>query len=123
MTTCTRPVVALMLGVLLAWGCGSPAPADETPAGGPETAAHPEQALIDDLVLAYRMFAQELDILDTAAHVSVRSQRNPNHYYLSRYLAPGAATASDMFEHDLDSQVVAGPPADQAARETHLHGQ
>ena len=124
MTTRERPVFALMLGAVLTWGCASQAPAGATPAAGvPQPAAHPEQALIDDLVLAYRMFAKELKVLDTAAHVSVRSQRDPSHFYMSRYLAPGAATASDIIEHDRDSRVVAGRPADQAARETHLHGQ
>ena len=40
----------------------------------------------------------------------------------TRYLSPGAVTAADIIENDLDSHAVAGPRTDQA-RETHLHGQ
>ena len=113
--TCARPVFALMLGAVLAWGCASEPPAGNPATDVEPTAGHPEQALIDDLVLAYRIFAKELDILDTAGHVSVRSQLNPNHYFMSRYLAPGAATASDIIENDLDSHAVAGPRTDPGA--------
>ncbi len=111
---------ALMaLGTVFLLGCA----AENPPAAETQpTAAHPEQALIDDLVLANRMLARELDILDTRGHTSARSQLNPNHYFIPRYLSPGAATADDIVENDLDSNAVAGPRNDQA-RETHLHGQ
>ena len=110
---------ALMaLGVLFLSACAPEPPAADTQ----PTAAHPEQALIDDLVLANRMLARELAILDTRGHTSARSQLDPNHYFMPRYLSPGAATADDIIENDLDSNAVAGPRNDQA-RETHLHGQ
>ena len=111
---------ALMaLGTVFLFGCAAENPpvAETQP-----TAAHPEQALIDDLVLANRMLARELDILDTRGHTSARSQIDPNHYFMPRFLSPGAATADDIIENDLDSNAVDGPRNDQA-RETHLHGQ
>jgi ribulose-5-phosphate 4-epimerase/fuculose-1-phosphate aldolase len=66
-----------------------------------------DQALIDDLVTANHILASE-GILDGYGHVSVRDSRNPNHYFLSRSLAPGLVTAADIIEYDLDSSPVGG---------------
>jgi HCOMODA/2-hydroxy-3-carboxy-muconic semialdehyde decarboxylase len=119
---CAGALIAL--GVVFVSACTSePASTGSQPTGDtPPAAAHPEQALIDDLVLANRMLAKELGILDTRGHTSARSQINPNHYFMPRFLSPGAVTADDIIENDLDSNAVDGPRNDQA-RETHLHGQ
>ncbi len=113
---------ALMtLGSLVLSGCASEPPAADTqPAAA--VATHPEQVLIDDLVVANRIFGKVVNILDIQGHVSVRSQLDPNHYFISRYLSPGAVTAADIIENDLDSHAVPGPRTDQAS-ETNLHGQ
>ena len=61
----------------------------ESPSAGhaSQVAAHPEQAVIEGLVLASRMLAHpELDILDAFGHVSVRSPSDPNHYPIPRYV-------------------------------------
>ena len=124
---------ALMaLGTVFLWGCDSTPPAAETKQTGQtqQTTApldsardkHPEQALLEDLVLANRMLARELDILDIQGHATVRSRINPNHYYIARFLSPGGVTTSDIIENDLDSKPVAGPRNDQA-REIYLHGE
>ena len=120
--TCGSALMAL--GAVFLSACAPEPPAGDTqPAADAQpTAAHPEQALIDDLVLANRMFAREVNILDIQGHVSVRSQIDPDHYFISRYLSPGAATAADIIENTLDSNAAAGARTDQA-RETHLHGQ
>ena len=115
---CGSALMAFGTVFLLGCAADSPPAADTQPAA----AAHPEQALIDDLVLANRMLAKDLDILDTRGHTSARSQLDPNHYFIPRFLSPGAATADDIVENDLDSNAVNGPRNDQA-RETHLHGQ
>jgi ribulose-5-phosphate 4-epimerase/fuculose-1-phosphate aldolase len=94
-------------------------------AAGAETsaAARPEQALLDDLVLANRMLASdELGFVDAYGHVSVRSRLNPNHYFISRYVSPGLVTADDIIENDLDSQAVGAERADQYG-ERFLHGE
>ena len=103
--------------------------AEAPPAGDPQPAAdtqattpHREQALLEDLAMANRIFGQHVGILDIQGHASVRSQTDPDHYYISRYLSPGAVTVADLIENDLDSNAVVGPRTDQA-RETHLHGQ
>jgi ribulose-5-phosphate 4-epimerase/fuculose-1-phosphate aldolase len=64
-----------------------------------------DQAFIDDLVMANHILANE-GILDGYGHVSVRNPANPNHYFLSRSLAPGLVTAADIIEYDLDSNPI-----------------
>ena len=61
--------------------------------------------LIEDLVAANRILYQE-GVLDGYGHVSVRHDRDPNRYLLSRALAPELVTAADIIEYDLDSNPV-----------------
>src|SRR5215470_1351351 len=75
--------------------------------------------ILDDLVVANRILANE-NILDGLGHVSVRSVTNPNHFFLSRDLAPGLVTAADLVEYDLDGNPV-NPKAPQGYRERYLH--
>jgi len=73
--------------------------------------ADPDQAVIEDLVLANRMLASsELGVLtpDGLAHVSARSRTNPNHFYIAHDVAPGMVTAADIVEDDLDAKPVKG---------------
>ena len=91
--------------------------------GAPAQAKGTDKALIDDLVIANRALAsEEIGFLDTAGHVSVRSPTNPNHYYLSRWVAPGMVSAEGVIEYDLDSKPVAGERRDQYL-ERFLHGE
>jgi len=76
--------------------------------------------LLDDLVVANRILANE-NILDGLGHVSVRSLQRPDHFFLSRDLAPGLVTAADLVEYDLDGNPV-NPKAPQGYRERFLHG-
>lgn len=77
-------------------------------------------ALLDDLVVANRILANE-NILDGLGHVSVRSLQRPDHFFLSRDLAPGLVTAADLVEYDLDGNPV-NAKAPQGYRERFLHG-
>lgn len=79
-----------------------------------------DAALIDDLVTANHILANE-GILDGYGHVSVRDPRNPDHYFLSRSLAPGLVTAADIIEYDLESNPVGD--ARQSYRERYIHGE
>ena len=73
-----------------------------------QTTSHPSSVgpadalLIEDLVAANRILAQE-GVLDGWGHVSVRHDRDPNRFLLSRSLAPELVTAADILEFDLDS--------------------
>ena len=64
-----------------------------------------EAAVIADLVLANRILFDQ-GVVDGFGHVSVRSPKNPNRYFLSRSLAPGLVTADDILEFNLDSEPV-----------------
>jgi len=86
-----------------------------------QTAKHPrDRALIDDLVTANHILAEE-GILDGYGHVSVRDPVNPNHYFLSRSLAPGLVTAADIIEYDLDSNAINDTRL--SYRERFIHGE
>ncbi len=78
-------------------------------------------SLLEDLVASYRVLAH-YDIIDGYGHVSVRSDRDPNRYFISRSLAPELVTEDDIMEFDLDSN-----PIDQRGREMYreryIHGE
>jgi ribulose-5-phosphate 4-epimerase/fuculose-1-phosphate aldolase len=90
-------------------------------ASAAQTAKQPrDQVLIDDLVTANHILASE-GILDGYGHVSVRDSRNPNHYFLSRSLAPGLVTAADIVEYDLDSNPIGDTRT--GYKERFIHGE
>jgi ribulose-5-phosphate 4-epimerase/fuculose-1-phosphate aldolase len=95
------------------------------PGAAPQKTATPstaraEPALTADLVAANRILAQE-GIFDGFGHVSVRSDRDANRYYLSRSLAPGLVTAADIVELDLDSRAIGSTAALYSER--FIHGE
>ena len=118
----TVGAAAIALATFFLLRNGSPDAAVNVVAQTP-SASHPEQALIDDLVLANRMLAsEELDFLDAYGHVSVRSRIDPSHFFISRYVSPGIVTADGIIENDLDSKPVTGERSDQYG-ERFLHGE
>jgi HCOMODA/2-hydroxy-3-carboxy-muconic semialdehyde decarboxylase len=87
----------------------------------PKSAGRPDPALITDLVAANRILAMQ-GVLDGWGHVSVRHDRDPNRFLLSRSLAPELITAKDILEFDLDNN-----PVDAKGRnlytERFIHGE
>jgi ribulose-5-phosphate 4-epimerase/fuculose-1-phosphate aldolase len=79
----------------------------------------PAAIVIDDLVVANRILANE-NILDGLGHVSVRSTQRADHFFLARDLAPGLVTAADLVEYDLDGNAV-DAKAPQGYRERYIH--
>ena len=89
----------------------------QTPAsGGPV-----DPALIDDLVTANRILADQ-GVLDAYGHVSIRHPANPNRYLISRAMSPADVAGADIMEFDLDSN-----PVDRRGRsmflERFIHGE
>ena len=78
------------------------------------------QALVDDLVTANRILANE-GVVDGYGHVSVRNPANANRYFLARAGAPALVTAADIVEYDLDSAPVSGSGA--GYQERFIHGE
>jgi ribulose-5-phosphate 4-epimerase/fuculose-1-phosphate aldolase len=64
-----------------------------------------EAALLDDIVTGSRVLA-DFGVLDGFGHVSARHPTNPNHFLMSRSLAPALVTADDIMEFDLDGNAV-----------------
>src|SRR5467141_1914815 len=87
----------------------------------PATAGPVDPTLLEDLVAANRILAQE-GIVDAYGHVSIRHPGNPNRYLLSRSLAPILVTAGDILEYDLDSTPV-DPRGRTSVLERFIHGE
>lgn len=73
--------------------------------GGRPAAAMAHLQLVDDLVVANRILANE-GILDGLGHVSVRHDQRPDRFLLARDLAPALVTAGDLMEYDLNGNPV-----------------
>ena len=71
----------------------------------PATAGAPDPKLIEDLVAAYRILAQQ-GVLDGFGHVSARHDRAADRFIMSRSLAPELVTTNDLIEFDLDANPV-----------------
>src|SRR5438093_12371839 len=65
------------------------------------------RSLIQDLVAASRVLAAH-EVLDAYGHVSARSDRRPDRFFMSRSRAPALVTAADMMELDADSEPLPG---------------
>jgi ribulose-5-phosphate 4-epimerase/fuculose-1-phosphate aldolase len=90
----------------------------------PASAGPPDPKLIEDLVAASRILADH-GLLDGWGHVSVRHNRDPNRYLMSRGLSADLVTAKDIIEFDLDSHPVDthGLPLSALFTERYIHGE
>lgn len=74
-----------------------------------QTAAAPvpatDAAVIEDIAIGSRVLA-DFGVVDGFGHVSARDPKNPNHFLMSRSLAPALVTADDIMEFDLDGNAV-----------------
>ena len=89
-------------------------------AQGPSDAA-PDPQLIDDLVAANRILADQ-GVLDGFGHVSARHDKRPDRFLLARSMAPGLVTAADLMTFDLDGQATGGD-ARAPYLERFIHGE
>ena len=87
----------------------------------PASAGAAGSTLVEDLVAASRILADQ-GVVDGYGHVSVRHDRDPKRYLMSRSLAPALVTAADIMEYDLDNV-----PVDARGRasfiERFIHGE
>lgn len=87
----------------------------------PASAGQVAPALLDDLVAANHILYDQ-GVVDGFGHVSVRHDKDPNRYLLSRSMAPALVTADDILEYDLDSNPV-DPKARTSYLERFIHGE
>ena len=78
-------------------------------------------SLISDLVVANRILFDQ-GVVDGYGHVSVRHPGEPNHFLISRWLAPDLVTESDILELDLDCHPVTGDRR-KLYSERFIHGE
>ena len=79
------------------------------------------RALVEDLVAA-NLILFDSEILDGFGHVSVRHDKDPGKFVMSRYVAPGIVTKADIREFTLDS----APLPDRGEKhysERFIHGE
>src|SRR5215831_12273812 len=90
----------------------------------PVSAGPPDPQLIEDLVAANRILADHA-LLDGWGHVSVRHNRDPNRFLMSRGLSADLVTGKDILEFDLDSRPVDthGLPMSALFTERYIHGE
>jgi ribulose-5-phosphate 4-epimerase/fuculose-1-phosphate aldolase len=115
------PLVAVLLFCLCAPGMAQQAQQQSPP---PVTAGPPDPKLVEDLVAAYRILADH-NLLDGWGHVSVRHDKDPNHYLMARGMSADMVTAKDIVELDLDSGPVDahGLPMSALFTERYIHGE
>jgi HCOMODA/2-hydroxy-3-carboxy-muconic semialdehyde decarboxylase len=65
-----------------------------------------DKALIDDLVAANRILFDQ-GVVDGFGHVSVRHNKRPQNFLLSRNMAPSLVAAADILEYDPEGEPVA----------------
>jgi HCOMODA/2-hydroxy-3-carboxy-muconic semialdehyde decarboxylase len=80
------------------------------PAPAPVT----RQSVIDDLVVGNHILA-DLGVVDGFGHLTARDPDHPDHFLMSRSLAPALVKAEDIMEFDRD-----GNPVDQQGRAIFL---
>ena len=121
--------ISLIYAALLISALGSVTLKAQVPSPGstsyqtdrPGSISDTDEQRIDDLVAANHILFDQ-GVLDAYGHVSVRSVKNPTHYFLSRSRAPGLVTKADIMEFDENSN-----PVDQRGRpmytERFIHGE
>jgi ribulose-5-phosphate 4-epimerase/fuculose-1-phosphate aldolase len=87
----------------------------------PASAGPANPALIEDLVAANRILADQ-GVVDGYGHVSVRHNLDPKRYLLARSMAPELVTAEDIVEFDLDSNPI-DPRGRKFYLERFIHGE
>ncbi|HEY7241204.1 MAG TPA: class II aldolase/adducin family protein [Burkholderiales bacterium] len=76
---------------------------------------------LQDLVAAYRTLAAH-GVIDAYGHVSLRSPRNPERYYLARSVAPELVEEADLIQYDLDSHAM-DAAGRESVNERFIHGE
>ncbi len=87
----------------------------------PATAGPPDPKLVEDLVAANRILADQ-GVVDGYGHVSARHDKAADRYLMSRSLAPELVTPADIMEYDLDN-VPVDPRGRAVYLERFIHGE
>lgn len=94
----------LRIAVIVAVCAAFALPLSSRPPQTPAPAA-PDPKFIEDLVYANRILYNQ-DVLDGFGHVSARSEKDPNHFFMARSMAPGLVTSGDIMEFDREGEPI-----------------
>jgi 3-hydroxy-2-methylpyridine-4,5-dicarboxylate 4-decarboxylase len=84
-------------------------------------ASDPDEARIEDVITASHILTNE-GILDSFGHVSARSAKNPDRFFMPRAMPPALVSRADIVEVGLDCKPVA-PDAPRLNGERYIHCQ
>jgi len=84
--------------------------------------ADTDESRIAHMIIAYRVLVNE-DVLDSFGHLSVRSVKNPNHFYMPRAAAPAMVTRADIVELDVATGNPVEPNAPRTNGERFIHSE
>ena len=84
-------------------------------------ADYPDEARIQDVITASHILTNE-GILDSFGHISARSAKNPDHFFMPRAMPPALVSRADIVEVDLDCKPVT-PNAPRLNGERYIHCQ
>jgi ribulose-5-phosphate 4-epimerase/fuculose-1-phosphate aldolase len=104
------------IGVVYAQETTAVPPAQESIA-----VADTDESRIADLITAYRICVNE-GVLDSFGHISVRSVKDPNRFYMPRASAPGLITRADILELDMNANPIL-PNAPRTNGERYIHSE
>lgn len=108
MRTASRTCIAVFIATL---GLAAPIRA--------QSPADPDEARIEDLVTASHILTNE-GILDSFGHVSARSAKNPEHFFMPRAMPPALVARADIVEVGLDCKPI-DPNAPRLNGERYIH--
>jgi HCOMODA/2-hydroxy-3-carboxy-muconic semialdehyde decarboxylase len=92
-----------------------------SPAQENAVVADTDESRIADLITAYRISVNE-GVLDSFGHISVRSVKDPNRFYMPRASAPGMITRADILELDMNANPIL-PNAPRTNGERFIHSE
>ena len=72
-----------------------------------QSLSDPDEARIEDVITASHILTNE-GILDSFGHVSARSAKNPDHFFMPRAMPPALVSRADIVEVGLDCKPVDG---------------
>jgi HCOMODA/2-hydroxy-3-carboxy-muconic semialdehyde decarboxylase len=85
------------------------------------TPSDPDEARIEDIITASHILTNE-GILDSFGHISARSVKNPDHFFMPRAMPPALVSRADIVEVGLDCKPVAAD-APRLNGERYIHCQ
>jgi ribulose-5-phosphate 4-epimerase/fuculose-1-phosphate aldolase len=92
------------------------------PAGAQTATSDPDAARKADLITAYKILVNE-GILDSFGHVSARSSKDPNIFFMPRAMPPALVSLDDLLELRVSDSQPVDPKGRRVNGERYIHGE